>query len=292
MEKFTFLIPVFNDWDSLNILLKQIDHEISSFEDEFEVIIINDGSTAKSSVENQKFKKINLIKILNLKKNLGSQRALAIGLKYVSTLQNRAKIILMDADGEDDPLLLKEIIDCSKKFPDKIIAINRTKRNENLIFRLMYEVHYLSTLFITGKKIRFGNYSLINSNKLNNLLSSGDLWGAYPAAIVNNYTDIERLFYERKKRYSGKTKMGLFKLLFHSLRIMSVFKKRVFFISIIYITFLSLLYFFYSNGLFLLLIILIIFYSTIIFSISINNKKENLDNYSKFIGKVDTINIE
>ena len=101
----------------------------------------------------------------------------------------------------------------------------------------MYEIHYLFTLLITGKKVRFGNYSLINSNKLKKILSSGDLWGAYSAAIVNNYNDIEPLFSERKKRDTGKTKMNLFKLLFHSLRIISVFKKRVYFASIIYILF-------------------------------------------------------
>ena len=289
MKKFTFLIPVFNDWDSLNILLKRIDQEISSFEDIFDIVVLNDGSTIKHSIKNKNFKKINLIKILNLKKNLGSQRALAIGLKYLSIFEKETNIILMDADGEDDPNLLKKIIDSSKRFPNKIITANRTKRNENLIFRFMYEIHYLFTLLITGKKVRFGNYSLINSNKLKKILSSGDLWGAYPAAIVNNYNDIEPLFTERKKRDTGKTKMNLFKLLFHSLRIISVFKKRVYFASIIYILFFILIYFIYSNILFLLSIFLIIFFNTIIFTISINNKKEYLDNYFKFIENIDTI---
>ena len=161
MKKFTFLIPVFNDWDSLSILLGRIDQEISSYEDIFDVVIVNDGSTIKHSIKNQNLKKIYLIKILNLKKNLGSQRALAIGLKYLSLLKKETNIILMDADGEDDPNLLKKIIDSSKRFPNKIITVNRTKRNENLIFRFMYEIHYLFTLLITGKKVRFGNYSLI-----------------------------------------------------------------------------------------------------------------------------------
>ena len=119
----------------------------------------------------------------------------------------------MDADGEDDPNLLKKIIDSSKRFPNKIITINRTKRNENLIFRFMYQVHCLFTLLITGKKVRFGNYSLINSNKLKKILSSGDLWGAYSAAILNNYNDIEPLFAERKKRGTGKTKMNLLEII-------------------------------------------------------------------------------
>ena len=289
MKKFTFLIPVFNDWDSLNILLERIDQEISSFGDIFEVVVLNDGSTIKHSITNKNFKKINLIKILNLKKNLGSQRALAIGLKYLSIIEKETNIILMDADGEDDPNLLKKIIDSSKRFPNKIITANRTKRNENLIFRFMYEIHYLLTLLITGKKVRFGNYSLINSNKLKKILLNGDLWGAYPAAIVNNYNDIEPLFSERKKRDTGKTKMNLFKLLFHSLRIISVFKKRVYFASIIYILFFILIYFIYSNILFLLSIFLIIFFNTIISIISLNNKKEYLDNYFKFIENVNTI---
>ena len=111
MKKFTFLIPVFNDWDSLGILLERIDQEISPFEDIFDVVVLNDGSAIKHSIKNKNFKKLNLIKILNLKRNLGSQRALAIGLKYLSDAGKETNIILMDADGEDDPNLLKKIID-------------------------------------------------------------------------------------------------------------------------------------------------------------------------------------
>ena len=42
MEKYLFLIPVFNDWKSLNILLGQIDSELSISEHEFSVVIVND----------------------------------------------------------------------------------------------------------------------------------------------------------------------------------------------------------------------------------------------------------
>jgi hypothetical protein len=289
MKKFTFLIPVFNDWDSLNILLGRIDQEISLFEDIFEVVVVNDGSTIKRVIKNENYKKINIIKVLNLKKNLGSQRALAIGLKHLSILEKETNIILMDADGEDDPSLLKKIIDSSKKFPNKIITVNRTKRNESLIFRFMYEVHCLFTLLVTGKKVRFGNYSLINSNKLTKILACGDLWGAYSAAIVNNYTDIKPLFFERKKRETGKTKMNLFNLILHSLKIISVLKKRLYFASIIYILFFISTYFIYGNILFLLLIFLIILFNTLIFAISVNNREKYLNSYTKFIESVDTI---
>ena len=291
MIKFNFLIPVYNDWNSLNILLRQIDQEISSFKDIFDVVILNDDSTTAYSIKNKNFKKINSIKILNLKMNIGSQRALAIGLKYLSINEKKTNIIIMDSDGEDDPKLLKKIIDSSKEFPNKIITINRTKRDENIIFRLMYEMHYWFTLLITGKKIRFGNYSLISSDKLEKLLSSGDLWGAYPAAIMNNFNDIKPIFYERKKRYTDETKMNVIKLILHSLRIVSIFKKKVYLLSAIYIFFLILINYFYNHFIFLIPILLILIFNIIIIVINKNNKKEHLDNYLKFIRNIDTISI-
>ena len=128
MKKFIFLIPVFNDWNSLNILLKQIDQEILSFRDRFDVVILNDNSTIKHSIKNHNFKKINSIKILNLKENLGSQRDLAIGLKYLFIAKKKENIILMYADGEDAPNLLKKIINYSKEFPNKIITVKQNKK--------------------------------------------------------------------------------------------------------------------------------------------------------------------
>ncbi len=289
MEKFTFLIPVYNDWNSLNILLNQIDKEILSFDDEFNVIILNDCSTENHSINKDKFQKIGSLKIINLRKNLGSQRALAIGLKHIANDNEKTKIILMDADGEDDPSMLKEIINFSKKEPKKIITVNRTKRNEHPIFRLMYEMHYFFTILLTGKKIRFGNYSLLNSENLKKLFLNGDLWGAYPATVVKNFIEIKSLFCERKKRYSDKTKMNLFALFFHSLRIISVFKKRVILTSSIYIFLLVMVNLFYNSTFFVLLIILLVLLNILIFITNLKNNKKHLENYLAYIESIDSI---
>ena len=85
--------------------------------------------------------------------------------------------------------------------------------------------------------------------------------------------------------------MNLFKLIFHSLRIISIFKKKVYFFSTIYIIFLILINLFYNNIIFIISILFIIIFNMIIFTISKNNKKEHLDNYLKFIENIDTISI-
>ena len=289
MEKYLFLIPVYNDWKSLNILLGQIDSELSIFEHEFSVVIVNDCSADKPNIENQKLKKIKSIKIINLNKNLGSQRAIAIGLKYLSVLHEKKKIIIMDADGEDNPLVLKKIINLAIKFPKKIITVNRTKRNEKLIYRLLYEIHYLLTFLTTGKKVRFGNFSLINPENLNKLFATGDLWAAYSSTIVKNFREeeIEPILAERKKRYTDNSKMNLFQLIFHSLRIISVFRRRLIIISIIYISILSLLNIMIGSILFSILTGLILTLNILVFVISLNYKKEDFDNYKNLIKNID-----
>ena len=289
MNNYNFLIPVYNDWNSLNILLNKIDNEISDFDDNFNIIILDDNSSTKNSIDKKKFKKIDLIKIIHLNKNLGSQRALAIGLKHIYNNEKKSNIILMDADGEDDPKILKDIINLSNKFPNKIITVNRTKRNESIIFRLLYEIHYFFTLLITGQKIRFGNYSLLRSEKLEKLFLNGDLWGAYPSAIKNNFDNIEPFYYERKKRYVDNTKMNFKNLIAHSLRVISIFKSKVFFYSFIYIIFFSLLFYFYKNLLFLFPVTFLIFFNLLIYFIATKNKKTHLDNYYKFIDNIEII---
>ena len=128
MKKFIFLIPVYNDWASLKILLEKIDLQLKDQNDQFSIIILNDFSTLKCDISVKNFQKIKQLKIINFNKNIGSQRAIAVGLKYISQIDEndeKKMIIIMDSDGQDDPEILDNIIEVNKKFPDEIISINR-----------------------------------------------------------------------------------------------------------------------------------------------------------------------
>ena len=50
MKKFTFLIPVYNDWASLKILLEKIELQLKGQNDEFSIIILNDLSQITDKV--------------------------------------------------------------------------------------------------------------------------------------------------------------------------------------------------------------------------------------------------
>ena len=103
MNIFTIILPVYNDWHSLGILLKQIEKSLIKTKNKFKLMLINDGSTEKMSLKINKYYYEN-IEIINLRKNIGSQKAIATGLKYLSKkkIKNHKHFIIMDSDGEDD----------------------------------------------------------------------------------------------------------------------------------------------------------------------------------------------
>ena len=80
MKKFIILIPLYNDWKSVSKLLNEIDFQVSNWEVEVSVIIVNDASTEKISGLDSNYNKIKLIKILYMKENRVHQRCIAAGL--------------------------------------------------------------------------------------------------------------------------------------------------------------------------------------------------------------------
>jgi uncharacterized lipoprotein len=54
MKKFIILIPLYNDWKSVSVLLKKIDLQISDWDAEVSVIIVNDASTEARPTSNTK----------------------------------------------------------------------------------------------------------------------------------------------------------------------------------------------------------------------------------------------
>ena len=245
MKYYDILIPVYNDWKSLNKLLTKINSNLKGLKGNVRVLVINDKSTEKPFFEIKKIKMISKISVLNLKKNFGSQGAIAIALKYISQSKKESIISIIDADGEDDPNELKKMIKFAIKYPKNIIVSNRTKRSEVFIFKVLYKIHLIITLLLTNKWISFGNFSSFNSRNLKNLLKNNYIWFSYSSAVVKNCL-IKNLYAARKKRYFGNSKVSFFKLFLHSLKILSVFQLKIILNTIFIVFLLSIISLFYD----------------------------------------------
>ena len=118
MKKIIILIPVYNDWESLNKLLIELNENIKLFNDiNFECLIINDASTTQPS-ELQKPSNFGSLELLNMKENKGHARCNALGIRYIFQNKNFDNLILMDGDGEDRPEEIKSLVQKIEENPD------------------------------------------------------------------------------------------------------------------------------------------------------------------------------
>ena len=288
MKKFIILIPLFNDWKSVGKLLQEIDLQTKNWDSEVSVIIINDASTEKKSSLEKNYKKIKSVKILNMKKNQVHQRCIATGLMYVSQNEDFDYVIVMDADGEDRPEELNDFLKKSHENPNKTITGNRFKRSEGIIFRVLYEIHKLLTLLFAGKLIKFGNFTCLPKDHVEQLIKKSYLWNSYSSSVVKTINDRTYIPSIRGTRYVLPSKMNFSALVYHSLTIISVFKKTVIIRSAAFL----LVYLFLISSNFSIVtmfpILLLVFFVLIIFKISM---RANLDELNKSLENIGSIEV-
>lgn len=288
MKKIIILIPVFNDWDSLKKLIEEINQNIKDFKHiNFECLIVNDASLT----DRPKLIKPNHLKsfeILNMKKNKGHARCNAFGIRHVYQNKQFDYLILMDGDGEDRPNEINSLLNTINEEPHISVVAKRVKRSEGPFFQLLYQTHKLITFIFTGKKINFGNYSILTKRDVEKIYSEASLWSSFSGTIKKSIKELNEINSFRGLRYFGPSQMSLFKLLIHSFSIIAVFKYQVFLRSTFMIIVLSYLNMYLGNFSILLQILIIIF-NLLIFITSLRENKNDLINSHKNLREVETV---
>ena len=126
-------IPVYNDWESVTVLLEKLDHAIAKLDGSVSILIVDDGSTENPPNKLSKAPShIDKLEVIHLRRNLGHQRAIAMGLSYIYANHKCQAVLIMDGDGEDDPKDVHSLIDrCYRRKLRKIIFANLLNgRNE------------------------------------------------------------------------------------------------------------------------------------------------------------------
>ena len=239
MKKLTLILPLYNDWKSVNLLLKKISLNLKKEKFSIHVIIVNDKSSEKIFLNKKEFKNINKVEVFNLKRNVGSQVAIFLALKKIKKKNNNSTIVIMDSDGEDDPSKLKILIKKSQLSVNSVLFAKRIGRRETLILRILNQIRLFLTYILTGKYLDIGNYSAFNSKNLKDILINDHISVAYCSGVVKNIKNINYYGIKKSKRYFGNSKVNIYFILKHSINIIAVFYKEIFLrSSILYLFFL------------------------------------------------------
>ena len=223
------VIPVYNDWESVSLLLPLVDEQLLASGGPADVLLVDDGSTLASPRSwNLSLNGIQTVRVLRLKRNVGHQRAICIGLCFLADACDCERVMVMDGDGEDAPAdiprLLKEL---RENAAVRIVFAERLKRSEGMVFSFFYTLYRMAHSVLVGHRVRVGNFSVMNRECLESLCVSPEMWNHYAAAVYASRQPKAFVPTRRAQRLAGTSSMNFPALVTHGLSALSVFSDRI-----------------------------------------------------------------
>ncbi len=217
------LIPLHDDWLSAAELLRQLDLSLSTQPYRVEILLVDDASRQEASRADfpDQFAAIKSIRVLRLRRNLGHQRAIAIGLVHIEKSIPCDAVLVMDGDGEDTPAGALQLLNTFTG--ESAIFAKRHRRTESFSFRVLYKMYKLVHYLLTGVKVQVGNFSILPSRYLGTLVVTSELWNHYAAAVIRSGLPMTTIPIPRGHRIAGSSKMNFVTLAAHGMSAIAVY---------------------------------------------------------------------
>jgi polyisoprenyl-phosphate glycosyltransferase len=163
--------------------------------------------------------------------NLGHQRALVYGLRVTAPdIGDSDLIVTMDSDGEDKPEDLPRMLAPLIEAPDKhnmLCVARRTERQESFKFQLMYFFFRIMFRTLTGITVRSGNYASYRGWLARRMLLHPSFDICYSSTLVSLDMLVTAVPCARGHRYAGQSRMNMFRLFMHGIRMLVPFTDRI-----------------------------------------------------------------
>lgn len=220
------IMPVRDDWASARELLLRLDVAVECLSCSIDVILVDDASRDAhvSHDFSGPYSSVQRVRVLRLRRNLGHQRAIAMGLVHVDPGLADA-VLVMDADGEDTPDGARQLIEAFAQVtgPGQAVFAERSRRTESRLFRFSYVLYKIVHRVLTGVSVRVGNFSILPASHVSTLISMAELWNHYSAAYFRSGLPFVTLPIPRGYRLFGTSRMNFVSLVTHGMSAISVF---------------------------------------------------------------------
>lgn len=166
--------------------------------------------------------------ILRLKRNVGHQRAIAIGLGYINdVLSDTGCVVIMDSDGEDMPSTIVDLRSTLESGDVDVAVAQRRSRVESLKFRVFYTIYKRIFGLLTGRSISFGNFMAMKPAAARRLGAMQEVWTHVAASVLGSKLRIALCPLDRGPRFAGRSKMNFVGLVLHGFKALMVYAEDV-----------------------------------------------------------------
>ena len=213
MKKISVIVPMYYEEKVAEECYKRLTACLQKLTDyTYEIIIIDDGSKDKTlEILENIASKDDKVKVISFSRNFGHQAAVTAGLKHVSG----DAIIVIDADLQDPPELIPQMIQLWEQGNEIIYAKRKKRKGESpfklLSAKLFYQI--LNALSDTEIPKDTGDFRLVDRkvvDTINNMPEHNKFLRGLFSWVGYKQIPFE---YEREERFAGKTKYPLRKML-------------------------------------------------------------------------------
>jgi glycosyltransferase involved in cell wall biosynthesis len=191
------------------------------------IVAVDDGSVREPIVVEDILDAGLQGQVIRLRRNVGHQRAIAIGLSYAAEALPPQDVLVMDSDGEDLPSSIAVMAGQLCDPEVDLVVARRKNRVESLSFRAFYVVYKLLFKLATGRAIDFGNFMLMKPQALARLVAMQELWLHVAGCALTSKLRLRPCALDRGPRYAGKSKMNFVGLALHGFKALMVFAEDV-----------------------------------------------------------------
>ncbi len=217
--------PVYEDAEASSRLFRELAAE---FGFSIFIIAVDDGSVRQpleiASLQAAGIEGV----ILKLRRNVGHQRAIAIGLGYAAEhMQPGQRVVVMDSDGEDLPATIVPLLSALESPDIDVVVARRRNRVETFRFKAFYALYKRLFGLLTGRSISFGNFMALKSHAVRRLVAMQELPIHVAAAVLASKLRTGTCALDRGPRYAGQSKMNFVGLALHGFKALMVFAEDV-----------------------------------------------------------------
>ena len=213
MKKISIVVTMYNEQEVAKECYKRINSVLSELDKySSEIIVVDDGSKDKTlEIMEEIAQNDKKVKVIAFSRNFGHQAAVTAGLKETTG----DAVIIIDADMQDPPELIKDMIDLWEEGNDVVYAVRKTRRGESVFKVLSAKMFYKILYSLSDVEIPkdTGDFRLVD-RKVVDVINSLPEHNKYLRGLFSWVGFKQKpLKYNREERFAGKTKYPFKKML-------------------------------------------------------------------------------
>lgn len=202
----TVLLPAYNEAENLPHVVKEIGDVLSQRFATWSILVVDDGSTDGSrGVLDELCDSMAELDYVRLRRNFGKSEALRVGFREV----NADLVVLMDADGQDDPNELDKMVDLLDQGWD-LVTGRRSVRNDRFVKRNTSKIYNAATAWVSGVEGKDFNsgFKAMRGEVAKSVEMYGELHRYIPVLAAWAGFRVTEVDVEHRARIAGRSKFG------------------------------------------------------------------------------------